>query len=61
MSMEYKNIVSLEGAAKDGLKMLAKNICSEYGAYNIQQKGKKINTAGTQQESRRKYGFIKKI
>ena len=39
MSELGRETVSAYAAAKGGLKMLAKNICSEYGAYNIQCNG----------------------
>ncbi len=39
MSELGRETVSAYAAAKGGLKMLTKNICSEYGAYNIQCNG----------------------
>ncbi len=39
MSELGRETVSAYAAAKDGLKMLTKNICSEYGEYNIQCNG----------------------
>ncbi len=39
MSEMGRETVSAYAAAKGGLKMLTKNICSEYGAYNIQCNG----------------------
>ena len=39
MSELGRETVSAYAAAKGGLKMLTKNICSEYGEYNIQRNG----------------------
>ncbi len=39
MSELGREMVSAYAAAKGGLKMLTKNICSEYGEYNIQCNG----------------------
>jgi len=39
MSELGRETVSAYAAAKGGLKMLTRNICSEYGAYNIQCNG----------------------
>ena len=39
MSELGRETVSAYAAAKGGLKMLTKNICSEYGQYNIQCNG----------------------
>ena len=39
MSELGRETVSAYAAAKGGLKMLTKNICSEYGEYNIQCNG----------------------
>ena len=39
MSELGRETVSAYAAAKGGLKMLTRNICSEYGQYNIQCKG----------------------
>ena len=39
MSELGRETVSAYAAAKDGLKMLTKNICSEYGEFNIQCNG----------------------
>ena len=39
MSELGRETVSAYAAAKGGLKMLTRNICSEYGGYNIQCKG----------------------
>ena len=39
MSELGRETVSAYAAAKGGLKMLTRNICSEYGEYNIQCNG----------------------
>lgn len=39
MSELGRETVSAYAAAKGGLKMLTRNICSEYGQYNIQCNG----------------------
>lgn len=39
MSELGRETVSAYASAKGGLKMLTKNICSEYGEYNIQCNG----------------------
>ena len=39
MSELGRETVSAYAAAKGGLKMLTRNICSEYGKYNIQCNG----------------------
>ena len=39
MSELGRETVSAYAAAKGGLKMLTKNICSEYGEFNIQCNG----------------------
>jgi len=49
MSELGRETVSAYAAAKGGLKMLTKNICSEYGAYNIQCNGIGPGYIATQQ------------
>ena len=49
MSEFGRETVSAYAAAKGGLKMLTKNICSEYGSYNIQCNGIGPGYIATQQ------------
>ncbi|MDO4960527.1 MAG: gluconate 5-dehydrogenase [Eubacteriales bacterium] len=49
MSELGRETVSAYAAAKGGLKMLTRNICSEYGAYNIQCNGIGPGYIATQQ------------
>ena len=49
MSELGRETVSAYAAAKGGLKMLTRNICSEYGGYNIQCNGLGPGYIATQQ------------